>query len=124
MVRCMALTARMVTIDCADPGALAKFWSEAAGYEVTWRHENEYLVLESTSGRGLQLGLQRVPEPKAGKNRAHIDWATDDRPAEVDRLVGLGATVLDEHVLPGSGFAWTVLADPEGNEFCISGSHG
>ncbi|WP_173078644.1 VOC family protein [Phytohabitans rumicis] len=99
----MALTARMVTIDCADPGGLAKFWSEAAGYEVTWRYENEYLILAAGSGQGPQLDLQRVPEPKIGKNQVHIDWAADDRPAEVERLV---------------------MADPEGNEFCVSGSHG
>lgn len=116
----MALTARMVTIDCADPDGLAKFWTEAAGYKVKWRYENEYIVLASPSDEGLHLGLQRVPEPKVGKNRAHVDWSTDDRLAEVKRLVALGATVVDEHSVPE--FAWTVLTDPEGNEFCVSGA--
>ena len=159
------MTPGMVTLDCADPRALAKFWTEAAGYVVAHDFDGEYLVLVpagpadlpaaagSSSGgsvgsssapaaagseaaaeaaaaagsesaaaaapRGLALGLQRVPEPRTGKNRAHIDWQTDDRPAEVGRLVALGATVLAEHEMPG--FGWTVLADPDGNEFCVGG---
>ena len=59
---------------------------------------------------------------KAGKNRVHIDLRTSDRAADVARLVEFGATVIDEHVYPG--FAWTVLTDPAGNEFCIGGPHG
>jgi predicted enzyme related to lactoylglutathione lyase len=113
----MALTAHMVTIDCADPVALAKFWSEAAGYELRWQQDDSFLMLAPASGEGVRIGLQRVAEAKPGKNRAHIDWKADDRRAEVTRLVELGASVLDEHVEPG--LAWTVLADPEGNEFCV-----
>lgn len=117
----MALTAGMVTIDCADPGKLAAFWTEAAGYEVTWQHGNEFVMLAPAGRDGIRLGLQRVPEPRAGKNRAHVDWQSDDRRGEVERLVGLGATVLGEHDVPG--LSWTVLTDPEGNEFCVSGAH-
>ena len=127
MVRGMALTARMVTVDCANPDGLAQFWSEAAGYEVKWQQGGEFVILGPVGngqnhGDAIRLGLQRVPEPRSGKNRVHIDWAADDRPAEVDRLVRLGATVLDERTVPG--LSWTVLADPEGNEFCVSGAHG
>src|SRR4051812_17741612 len=107
MVPLMALTARMVTIDCADPVGLAKFWAEAAGYELQWQHEAEFLVLNPAWGDGVSIGLQRVTEPRTGKNRVHVDWAADDRPVEVGRLVGLGATVIGEHVVPG--LAWTVL---------------
>jgi predicted enzyme related to lactoylglutathione lyase len=114
----MALTARMVTIDCADPVGLAKFWAEAAGYELRWQHEDEFMVLGPAWGEGVAIGLQRVAEPRPGKNRVHVDWAADDRTAEVARLVRLGATVIDEHAVTGLG--WTVLADPEGNEFCVS----
>jgi predicted enzyme related to lactoylglutathione lyase len=113
----MAMTAHMVTIDCADPAALTKFWSEAAGYEVRWQAD-DFVVLGSTQGSGIRIGLQRVSEARAGKNRVHIDWAADDRVAEVGRLTGLGARVLAEHSAPG--LSWTVLADPEGNEFCVS----
>jgi predicted enzyme related to lactoylglutathione lyase len=58
-----------------------------------------------------------VPEPRSGKNRVHVDWRTDDREAEVRRLVELGATAQGEHEVPG--LRWTVLVDPEGNEFCV-----
>ncbi|GAB3139216.1 VOC family protein [Micromonospora sonneratiae] len=118
----MALTAHMVTIDCADPQRLAKFWADAAGYELKWQHENEFVILVPAWGEGVALGLQRVTEIRAGKNRVHVDWSADDRQAEVARLVRLGATVLQEQVTPG--LAWTVLADPEGNEFCVSAAHG
>jgi Glyoxalase-like domain len=114
----MVLNARMVTIDCADPTRLATFWSAATGLPESWRYGNEFVILGA--GPGLRLGLQRVPEPKNGKNRAHVDWDTVDRPAEVARLVVLGATVVDEQVTPG--LTWTVLADPEGNEFCVAGA--
>ena len=128
------MTPEMVTLDCADPRSLAKFWVEAAGYEVMHDFDGEYLVLKPASGasggdaspdaapappRGLALGLQKVAEPRIGKNRAHLDWRTGDRPAEVARLVALGATVLAEREMPG--FGWTVMADPEGNEFCVGG---
>jgi len=115
----MALTARMVTIDCADPRRLAAFWSEAAGYRVLADYDGWYVMLAPAAGDGLRLGLQKVPEERVTKNRAHIDWEAPDRPAEVDRLIGLGAKVLDEQT--AEGFAWTVLADPEGNEFCVAG---
>ena len=114
----MVLNARMVTIDCADPTRLATFWSAATGLAESWRYENAFVILGA--GPGPRLGLQRVPEPKNGKNRAHVDWDTADRPAEVARLVELGATVVDEQVTPG--LTWTVLADPEGNEFCVAGA--
>jgi predicted enzyme related to lactoylglutathione lyase len=118
MVRDMALTAHLVTIDCGDPRGLAKFWTQAAGYEIRADFGGEYLVVGPPSGNGIRLGLQRVPEPKVGKNRVHVDWAADDRSAEISRLVALGASVIASHTVPG--LAWTVLADPEGNEFCVS----
>jgi predicted enzyme related to lactoylglutathione lyase len=117
----MALTARMVTIDCVDPVGLAKFWIEAAGYEVRWQHEDMFVVLGPAWGDGVSIGLQRVAEPTPGKNRVHVDWSSDDLAAEVARLVALGATVIGEHELPG--LAWAVLTDPAGNVFCVS-SHG
>jgi predicted enzyme related to lactoylglutathione lyase len=115
----MALTARMVTMDCADPGRLAAFWSQAAGYQVLADYDGFYVILAPPGGEGLRLGLQMVPEERVTKNRVHVDWASEDRPAEVKRLIEMGATVLDEQTM--DGFAWTVLADPEGNEFCVSG---
>jgi predicted enzyme related to lactoylglutathione lyase len=69
------------------------------------------------------VALQKVPEERAAaKNRVHIDFRADDRPAEVARLVGLGATEVEEHTVPG--MTWTVLRDPEGNEFCVGSFDG
>jgi hypothetical protein len=116
----MALTAHMVTIDCADPRNLAKFWVEAVGYEVKADlADGAFLVLSNPGGGGVRLGLQRVPEPREGKNRVHVDWTAEDRRAEVKRITGLGATEIEEHTYPG--LAWTVLTDPEGTVFCVSG---
>jgi hypothetical protein len=116
----MTLSARMVTIDCATPAELAPFWIAATGYEVEVDFGGFFMILAPPGGRGgLKLGLQMVPEERVGKNRVHIDWDTEDREAEVDRLVELGATVVAEHPTPG--LIWTVLADPVGNEFCVAG---
>jgi catechol 2,3-dioxygenase-like lactoylglutathione lyase family enzyme len=120
MVRGMALTAHMVTIDCADPKSLSGFWSEALGY-VQVADLGGYLILRPADGSpgGLTVSLQEVPEPRVGKNRVHLDLEASDRLAEVARLVELGATRVREHTY--SGYAWTVLEDPEGNVFCVSG---
>jgi len=107
----------MVTIDCADPKELSAFWIEALDAKIMHEIDNEYLIL-GPANKSVLLGLQRVSEAKSGKNRVHLDLRAEDRAAEVQRMVGLGATVVDEHVMPG--FAWTVLTDPAGNEFCIA----
>jgi predicted enzyme related to lactoylglutathione lyase len=115
----MALTADMVTIDCADPRGLARFWGEALDYSVVSDWDGEYLLLapSAAAGRGPRLGLQKVPEPFVGKNRVHLDLRSDDLDAEIDRLVQLGARVVATHQIPG--LTWTVLADPEGTVFCV-----
>lgn len=113
----MTLTLGMITIDCADPRKLAEFWAAAMNLRVDSDYEGEFMVLAPAEGEGVNIGLQKVPEPRNGKNRVHIDFGSDDRAAEVERLVGLGATKVAEHDMPG--FGWTVLADPEGNVFDI-----
>ncbi|WP_019875407.1 VOC family protein [Sporichthya polymorpha] len=113
----MSLSTAGVTIDCPDPRALATFWTAALDYEIGQDYDGEFVSLQPAGG-GTYLGLQRVAEPRTGKNRVHLDFHCTDRAAEVERLVGLGATVLGEHEFPG--FAWTVLADPAGNEFCVA----
>ncbi|PZS40446.1 MAG: glyoxalase [Pseudonocardiales bacterium] len=113
----MGLSIGMVTIDCSDPQSLAEFWTATLGTTVAGDY-GEFVFLAGTPG----LGLQKVAEPRAGKNRVHLDLAADDRAAEVARLSGLGASVLAEHSAPG--LWWTVLTDPEGNEFCVCSHHG
>jgi catechol 2,3-dioxygenase-like lactoylglutathione lyase family enzyme len=106
-----------VTFDCADPRRVAAFWAGATGYEVA-EERPDFVRLRATDPRGVRhLLFFQVPEPKAGKNRVHVDLATRDPAAEVDRLVALGATK-GEH-RSGNGTSWTVMRDPEGNEFCI-----
>lgn len=109
----MTLSIGMVTIDCSDPQELAQFWTAALGTTVAADY-GEFVFLAGTPG----LGLQKVPEPRVGKNRVHLDLHAEDRAAEVVRLTGLGASVLAEHSVPG--LRWTVLADPAGNEFCVA----
>ena len=112
----MTISIGMITIDTTDPRRLAEFWTEALGAEV--KHDwGEFLVLAPAGEGGLQLGLQRVEDPTPGKNRVHFDAHVPDRVAEVARLVGLGATEVAEHTVPG--LTWTVLADPDGNRFCV-----
>jgi catechol 2,3-dioxygenase-like lactoylglutathione lyase family enzyme len=114
-----AMTIEMggVTIDCTDPRALAEFWTKALGVHVEHDFGGEYLVLSRTAEGAPNVCLQRVDEPNAGKNRVHIDFRSSEREAEVKRLVGLGATEVAEHTVPG--LTWTVLQDPAGNEFCV-----
>ncbi|MFC4000720.1 VOC family protein [Prauserella oleivorans] len=116
----MTLELGMVTIDCADARTLADFWAKALGVEVAADYGE--FVMTTPTPSGTRIGLQQVPEPRAGKNRVHVDLVTADRQAEVARLVGLGATAIAEHTMPG--LSWTVLTDPEGNEFCVGSEHG
>ncbi|MEE1771896.1 MULTISPECIES: VOC family protein [unclassified Streptomyces] len=90
-------------------------WRDLAGV----RHPDDPYDKDSGAGLGRRLLFQRVPETKTVKNRLHLDVhaGPERREAEVQRLVGLGATVLRE--VAEQGGTWTVLADPEGNEFCV-----
>jgi predicted enzyme related to lactoylglutathione lyase len=117
----MALRIRMVTIDCMDPRKLAEFWVAALGAEII--HEvDDGAMLVLSSADNVDIGLQQVAEPRAGKNRLHLDLGAPDRPAEVARLVELGATLVEEFRYPA--MAWSVLHDPEGNEFCVGSRNG
>jgi len=114
----------VLILDCNDLDREAEFWSAALRYQEVHREE-PYLVLMAQDGddSGLVLQLQRVPEPKTGKNRLHLDLHVDQVEPEVDRLVGLGARPLSDATV-ASGFRWRVMADPEGNEFCICAACG
>ncbi|HEY2128228.1 MAG TPA: VOC family protein [Streptosporangiaceae bacterium] len=108
-----------ILTDCADPAALGRFWTEAAGYPVAWA--KDYITgLRAPAGVGPYLEFLRVPDPKTVKNRLHPDIAPypgEDPAAEVTRLRQLGAVPAD--VGQAGDENWTVLADPEGNEFCV-----
>jgi len=107
-----------IVVDAADPAALARFWSEAAGWPPA-ASSGTFASLRSASGTGPFVEFLVVDEPKRVKNRVHLDVAPhpgDDHAAEVARLRALGATPADV----GQGdVPWVVLADPEGNELCV-----
>ena len=107
-----------LVLDCTDATALAAFWAQALDYTVLGSVES-YTLLADASGRGPQLLLQQVPEAKAGKNRMHLDIDAADIAAEADRLEALGARRLDPEVMCEHGSSWVLMADPEGNEFCV-----
>ncbi len=108
-----------LVLDCAEPKRLAPFWREALDYRDYYSDAN-LAVLVPTEGIGSPLLLQCVPEPKAGKNRMHLDIVVDDIEAEVDRLHELGAQRIDEDVQSFGGTRWVRMSDPEQNEFCVS----
>jgi predicted enzyme related to lactoylglutathione lyase len=105
-------------IDCAEPERLVEFWREALGYRVYYV-EPALAVLVPEEGNASPLVLQRVPEPKAGKNRAHLDIVTDDVESEVARLQAFGARRSHEGVQHFGYSEWVTMQDPEGNEFCV-----
>jgi hypothetical protein len=142
----MAITeAFQVTFDCEDPHAVCGFWAEALGYEVDHNEEMiKQLLAEGVAteadvmtldgelvwadgaacadpeGGRPRMFFQRVPEKRAVKNRMHLDLRVPpaEREAEVDRLIGLGASRLGEG--QQGPHTWIVMADPEGNEFCVA----
>ena len=107
-----------VTFDCGDPDRMARFWSQVTGYQRMPANNDEVITLKCADPRGVRrLLFFKVPEPKTAKNRVHIDLATKQPEAEIERLVELGATRVEYR--EGNGTSWTVMLDPEGNEFCI-----
>jgi catechol 2,3-dioxygenase-like lactoylglutathione lyase family enzyme len=105
-----------IVIDCADPETLAAFWAEALGYRAVGYREPYFLLLPTEPAYPPMI-LQRVPEPKRGKARVHVDLRVDNVPAEVRRLEALGARRVD--VGQGDDVEWVPMSDPEGNEFCV-----
>ena len=107
-----------VTFDCDNPARVAEFWGAALGYTV--ENYNE-LFAGATHPDGTRPNLLfiKVPEGRSAKNRVHLDLAADDREAEIERLIGLGATRGATHTMSEYNITWTVLQDPEGNELCV-----
>lgn len=128
-----------MVIDCRDLDCAARFWTAALGYvaedevaedEVAEDEVAEDEVAEEASGgtyrslrprdgAGIEILLQRTADIKVAKNRLHLDLRTRDLTAEVRRVTDLGATVLTGVPVRENGWAWHILADPDGNEFCV-----
>lgn len=121
----MGLRIGAVVVDCGEPGRVARFWAEALGWVVSRDEDPEWVVEPPAGSRDdcvvADLLFIKVPEGRAGKNRLHFDLRPEDQAAEVARLEALGASRVD--VGQGDDRAWIVLADPEGNEFCVQAPH-
>ena len=107
-----------LVLDCADPALLAPFWAAALDY-VSVGEAGAYTALFPNGRPGPKLLLQKVDEPKQGKNRMHLDIEVPDIEAEAARLETLGATRVQPEQLSEHGSTWILMTDPEGNEFCI-----
>jgi predicted enzyme related to lactoylglutathione lyase len=105
-----------VVIDSNEPKRLAEWWAEALGWQIVFEAPDEVAVARDEHTHP-GLVFVPVPESKSVKNRLHLDLAPDDRDAEVARLEGLGARRVQVGQTPEN--SWVVLADPEGNEFCV-----
>jgi predicted enzyme related to lactoylglutathione lyase len=117
----MALRIETVSIDATDPLALGRFWSGALGWEYSTDEDGDVWVEPGEHhpdrGRSRPLLLLEVPEAKEVKNRIHLDLRPEDQAYEVERLEELGARRVSVGQSGQEG--WVVLADPEGNEFCV-----
>jgi hypothetical protein len=111
----MGLKFDEIIIDAADPTTLGIWWSEALGWAREVDDDGD-VVLHPPAGSGPNWQFLRVDDKRIVKNRIHFDFVPDDQTAEVDRLLSSGARRVDI----GQGEqSWVVLADPEGNEFCV-----
>lgn len=108
-----------LVVDCADLDVAADFWAAALGYVREGPAGETYLSLVPADGAGIEILLQRVPERRQAKSRLHLDLRTHDLDREVRRVVALGAVVVSDEPIDESGWRWHVLADPDGNEFCV-----
>jgi predicted enzyme related to lactoylglutathione lyase len=109
----------VVVIDCSDLGRAADFWAEVLGYVREGSAMGTYQGLIPADGRGVEVLLQRVPDEKRDKNRLHLDLRTPDLESEVRRVLRIGALLLTDEPVQEFGWRWHILADPDGNEFCV-----
>jgi hypothetical protein len=120
--RAMNLRVSNITFDCDDVMRVATFWSTALGRPLDTRSNEFFASIGGKDGERTQPAwyFAKVPEAKQVKNRMHLDLITPDYPEAIDELVALGATQVDMHEVPGGSHGWTIMRDPEGNEFCVA----
>lgn len=117
----MSIRIQCICVDTTDPASIATWWSQALGWRITLQSDDEW-VLEPPAGSpedgvSPDLLFLKVPEPRTTKNRLHLDLRPDDQAAELARFEELGARRVD--VGQSGDASWVVMADPDGNEFCI-----
>jgi predicted enzyme related to lactoylglutathione lyase len=120
----VSLSILNITFDCADSDSVAHFWSELTGWprSKVEMPGNPFWVVAGPAEDAARLVFVEVVEPRAVKNRIHLDLVPRDasQDEELDRLISLGARMVDDRRQAAPG-GWVVLADPEGNEFCVEG---
>ncbi len=109
-----------ITLDCENPEQVAAFWSKALESDINDGASPFFCALHHEPS-GMNFFFIKVPENRTTKNRMHLDYEAAEAPAEVERLVALGATKIADK--DEWGHQWTVMNDIEGNEFCVSGPH-
>ncbi len=115
----MRISPAQVAVDCTDPFALADWWRDRLGWRDVYRTEQPaHAIVEAVDGSGWRLCFIRVPDPTPGKNKLHLDVHCEDRDVAARELVAAGATEVRRDGMDDYG--WVVMADPEGNLFCVS----
>jgi predicted enzyme related to lactoylglutathione lyase len=107
-----------LVIDTVDPARIAPFWCALLGVQERGWFGDDYLMLTADGGVP-PVAFQRVPEAKSIKNRLHVDLEVDDLDGALTRIVALGGSAVSDILEMPDGYRWRVMADPEGNEFCI-----
>ncbi|WGD37408.1 VOC family protein [Lysinibacter sp. HNR] len=112
----MTLTLGMVTIDSLHPAPLARWWAERLEGTIVEENDGWFYII-NVPGWGVSLGIQKVGEVTPGKNKLHLDFISTDSAADVATFIKAGAARVAEHSV--GDYSWTVLADPDGNQFCL-----
>ena len=107
-----------IVIDTVDPARIAPFWCALLGVRERGWFGDDYLML-TTDGGAPPVAFQRVPEAKSVKNRLHVDLAVEDLDGAFAQIVAFGGSAVSDVLEMPGGYRWRVMADPEGNEFCI-----
>lgn len=107
-----------IVIDTVDPARIAPFWCALLGVRERGWFGDDYLML-TTDGGAPPVAFQRVPEAKSVKNRLHVDLAVEDLDGAFAQIVASGGSAVSDILEMPGGYRWRVMADPEGNEFCI-----
>lgn len=105
-----------IIVDCIDNERVAAFWGQVLGREIG-EHSPPYIDLAPAQEHDIPISFQKVDEPKTTKNRLHLDVKVSDLNVATEQIVALGGRML-QHLVEGP-YTWRVMADPEGNEFCL-----
>lgn len=107
-----------VVINTTDVEKLTDFWSQVLGVGVARQFPGLFVWLEPQHEGGISVAFQKVEDPTSGRNRLHLDTTVPDLETAKARIVELGGSEIESHEI--AGFTWIVMADPDGNEFCIA----